>query len=275
MTREEAFARLKAQIQKGEELVGRPAMNSEEEINAFGIGQIRWSKYNSEMLARMFDNRRYQQEYDAGGHEFVFVDPRPFYPYSLQDHVKLAFEFVREKIEHLVSLEGRLPVIDEPLENNGMETAALSAPKSKKNVFLVHGHDRAVLQEAARFLEHLELKPIILHEQASGGRTLIEKLEHYADTAFAVVLLTPDDFGGANGKEKQARARQNVVLELGYFFGRLGRGHVAALYLEPLELPSDLQGIVYIGLDKAGAWKVALAREMKAADIEIDMNNAI
>ncbi len=103
-------------------------------------------------------------------------------------------------------------------------------------VFVVHGHDEAPREMVARFLEKLGLVAVILHEQASRGRTVIEKVEEHGDVAFAVVLLTPDDEGRSRGGgELMPRARQNVVLELGYFLARLGRDRVCALKRGDLE----------------------------------------
>jgi len=86
-------------------------------------------------------------------------------------------------------------------------------PISGSKVFLVHGHDDSARETTARFLERLKLEPIILHEQANEGRTIIEKVEHYSEVVFAVVLLTPDDVGGLNAQnpELKPRARQNVI----------------------------------------------------------------
>ena len=136
----------------------------------------------------------------------------------------------------------------------------MSTPNSRK-VFVVHGHDNEAKESTARFLERLGLEPVILHEQASSGRTIIEKFEIYSgDIAFAVVLLTPDDVGcPSNGpNELKPRARQNVILELGYFMGRLGRDRVCALDRGGVELPSDYQGVIYVELDTGGAWRAKL-----------------
>jgi predicted nucleotide-binding protein len=121
------------------------------------------------------------------------------------------------------------------------------------------------------------LEPIILQEQPNAGRTIIEKVERYAEVAFAVVLLTPDDIGGKNSEpqELKPRARQNVILELGYFLGRLGRSHVAALLKGEVEKPSDYDGVLYVPMDAAGAWKLQLARELKNAGLNIDLNDAV
>ncbi|MGO8702623.1 MAG: TIR domain-containing protein [Candidatus Brocadiia bacterium] len=144
-------------------------------------------------------------------------------------------------------------------------------------LFIVHGHDQALLQQVARFVEKLDIKPVILFEVPGKGQTVIEKLESNSDVPFAIVLLTPDDIGRAakKGDELHPRARQNVVLELGYFLGKLGRPNVAALYDESVELPSDYRGVDYVKIDAEGAWKLKLAKELKAAGLPVDMNKAI
>ncbi len=143
-------------------------------------------------------------------------------------------------------------------------------------VFLVHGHDDAVKESVARFLERLDLKPVILHEQPNQGKTVIEKFEAHSDVGFAVVLLTPDDVGGlASSPDKLSRrARQNVILELGYFIGRLGRAKVCALYKEGVEIPSDIHGVLYVPYDAGNGWRLQLANEIRAAGIAVDLNLA-
>jgi len=164
--------------------------------------------------------------------------------------------------------------------------SAKSATKSQgdpavtpsRKVFVVHGHNEAVKESVARFLEKLQLEPVILHEQPNQGRTVIEKFVDYSDASFAVILLTPDDRGAASDQPFDAqklRPRQNVVLELGFFLGKLGRSRVCTLYATGVELPSDYEGVVYLPLDDAGAWKMLLASEIKAAGIPFDMNDAV
>lgn len=144
-----------------------------------------------------------------------------------------------------------------------------------RDIFLVHGHDEAAKVTVARFLEKLNVNPIILHEQADKGRTIIQKLEDHSKVRFAVVLLTPDDEGRGRGSDLKPRARQNVILELGYFIGSLGRERVCALKVDGVEEPSDLQGLLYVPFDSAGSWRLTLGRELKVAGIEVDMNRAL
>jgi predicted nucleotide-binding protein len=143
------------------------------------------------------------------------------------------------------------------------------------NIFIVHGHDIAARESVKSLLHQLDLRPIVLQEEGSGGRTIIENFEAHAENSgFAVVLMTPDDTGypGEQDDKAQGRARQNVVLEFGYFLALLGRQRVRVLYKEGVEIPSDLTGILYIPMDEGGAWQLKLAKEIKAAGFEIDLN---
>jgi predicted nucleotide-binding protein len=173
--------------------------------------------------------------------------------------------FARDYINHVKATTGAseatlLPIRTEP---------------AARKVFIVHGHDEGARESVARFLEQLDFDPIILHEQANQGRTIIEKIEAHGDVGFAVILLTPDDVGNVKDGEPQPRARQNVLLELGYFVGRLGRSRVCALKRGDIEVPSDFGGVVYEPFDAGGAWKQALSRELQAAGFDIDWNVAM
>lgn len=157
--------------------------------------------------------------------------------------------------------------------NRESSESQLVIPNSNK-VFIVHGHDDAALHGLARFLEKLGLEAIVLKEQPNQGRTIIEKFEAFAaEVGFAVVLLTPDDVGAAiSTKDQSSRARQNVIFELGYFAGKLGRGRVCLLQKGQIEIPSDLFGVIYTELDIGEGWKAKLAAEMKAAKLDFDAN---
>lgn len=158
-------------------------------------------------------------------------------------------------------------------ESSGRRHAAIS-----NRVFLVHGHDDHAVHETARFLEKLELNAVILREQPNGGRTIIEKFEDYADVSFAVVLLTGDDRGGTKDqtqKQQRLRARQNVILELGFFLGRLNRANVCALHEADVDIPSDYDGVVFVPYDSHGGWKLKLLQELKAAKLPIDMSKVV
>jgi predicted nucleotide-binding protein len=152
----------------------------------------------------------------------------------------------------------------------------LMSPPSNR-VFLVHGHDVAAKESLARFLEKLSLAPVILHEQANEGKTVIEKFESHSNVSFAVVLLTPDDVGASatTPSALASRARQNVVLELGYFTGKLGRNRVCALYKPGIEIPSDIHGVLFVELDDPGAWRTKLAQELVSSGMKINLQGLV
>ncbi len=172
-------------------------------------------------------------------------------------------------------LEGRISDLSETLE---LDTPrAFPAKSDSRKIFVVHGHDHGRKETVARFLEKLDLEPVILHEHADRGKTVIEKFEaHAADVSCAVVILTGDDVGYSKStpEEKESRARQNVILELGYFVGKLGRDHTFALVEKAITLPSDIHGVVYIELD-GGHWSLLLAKELKAAGLDVDLNRVL
>jgi predicted nucleotide-binding protein len=149
--------------------------------------------------------------------------------------------------------------------------------KVSKRIFIVHGKDEEMKQAVARVLEKLELEPIILHEQPDKGQTIIEKLIDYSDVNFAIVLLSPDDIFSLKShlsEETKKRARQNVIFELGFFIGKLGRENVVAVYREEknFEMPSDYSGVVYIPYDDSGQWQNSLIKELKACGYDVDAN---
>lgn len=160
------------------------------------------------------------------------------------------------------------------VQSKGNTQTVLTLPLSRK-VFIVHGHDEGARETVARFLERIGLEAVILHEQANQGRTVIEKIIAHGDVGFAVVLLTPDDEGCVKDGIPEPRARQNVLLELGYFIGSLGRDKVCALKRGTLEIPSDFAGVVWETMDSNGGWKTALARELEAAGHKIDWNKVM
>lgn len=191
-------------------------------------------------------------------------------------------EAARQNIEQsIVLLQEAQRVLLEDLEDVEREVASASPsiPQEtqtlSRRVFVVHGHDDGAREAVARFLEKIGFEAIILHEQASQNRTVMEKIEAHREVGFAVVLLTPDDEGCVKGGEPKPRARQNVLLELGYFMGYLGRHKVCALKRGELEIPSDYLGVVWVAMDGGNGWKQALGQELEAAGHEVDWNKVM
>lgn len=157
------------------------------------------------------------------------------------------------------------------------QSGAMQKPQNQK-VFIVHVHDNEAKAEMARILEKLGFEAIILHEQPNAGRTIIEKIAAYSDVAFAVVLYTECDLGRDKNipvNEEKYRARQNVVFEHGYLIGKLGRKKVSAFVKGDVETPGDISGVVYTAMDKAGAWKQELVKEMNAVGLNVDFHKLL
>lgn len=177
-------------------------------------------------------------------------------------------KFIRTCKEGLLTTQG---VFSSYL--NEMEECASESPETKLNyskIFVVHGHDGEMKQHVARIIEKQGIEAIILSEQANRGKTIIEKLEGNSDVGGAVCLFTADDVGRENSeKDARLRARQNVVLEAGYFMGKLGRDHVVFLADDGIEMPSDLSGVVYTSTNN---WQLDLLKDLKAMGYSIDFN---
>ena len=159
----------------------------------------------------------------------------------------------------------------EEIEVEKVDTTPLKVynPTYEK-VFIVHGHDGELKEAVARIIEKQGINAIILSEQANKGRTIIEKFEDYSDVGGAICLFTADDYGRAKTDETDnTRARQNVVLETGYFMGKLGRDHVVLLADQNIEMPSDLSGVVYTDTTK---WEIDLLKELKEMGYTVDFN---
>ena len=264
--RPEVAAQLQERIDKGKELQARP-IQSRGDIEAYENDAQKWREYNSDLLVRLFTDDSMKKEYlrsatpsrMAGDEMEVFTIRR---------------ETVDRQISKLESIVERLGLYAEAVPAvTGSGEALRSEDQSK--VFVVHGHDDSAREAVARFLEKLGLEAIILHEQPDQGRTIIEKFEAFAsEVGFAVVLLTPDDLvrAAAPGSPQPSRARQNVIFELGYFAGKLGRGRACLLRKGEVEIPSDLYGVIYTEMDGADGWKLKLVRELKAARLDFDAN---
>jgi predicted nucleotide-binding protein len=175
-------------------------------------------------------------------------------------------------------INGQLPAATDFLDKaEGLDAllAAIRKIQPQRSVFVVHGHDDRARLEVKEFLTCLHLNPVILKDVVNSGRLIYEKFDQEASKCvYAIVLMTPDDECILKNEDNklEKRSRQNVILEAGYFMGRLGRERVCILYSEGVELPSDIHGFLWIKYDREGAWKIAVARELRGAGVDIDFN---
>jgi predicted nucleotide-binding protein len=269
--RDDVRAKLDDRIEKGKHLL-EADIQSATQLDSLKNERKNWHDYNKELLGTLFSNEKIAKEYERSSHGALFMVGSRSVGQEINDYR----ESVQYKLNALQSIQGRIDLFTEPVGT----VSAPVAPKSmvegaETHVFIVHGHDNELKEQVARLLTDLDLKPIILHEQENMGQTLIEKLERNANkSAFAIILLTPDDFGYSakdGPDEAKPRARQNVVLELGYFIGKLGRERTCALY-KGVAAPSDFDGVVYTPADESQAWRFNVAKELKAAGYNVDMN---
>lgn len=158
---------------------------------------------------------------------------------------------------------------EENAEVSVNDTKIISSSNFDK-VFIVHGHNAELKEAAARLVERQGIKPIILHEQVNRGATIIEKIELNSDVHAAICLFTADDLGrGKENQKENLRARQNVIFETGYFIGKLGRKNTIIISDTDIEIPSDLQGVVYTNTLE---WKFSVLKELRAIGYHIDYN---
>ncbi len=268
--RKEAEGQLTSRIELGKKILTL-VIRTEDELKTAKNEYFKWDGYNKELLRRIFDSPELSEEYSYWG--FVTVSSL-----DLKYEIEELMEQANEKIKRLESIVEKLPLYPEPPQGTlPREKLEIKPVQKVKTVFVVHGRNETFKDTVARFLEKLQLEPIILHEQANKGQTILEKLEEHSSVAFAIILLTPDDVGGlASERDKLTpRARQNVIFELGYFIGKLGRKNVCALYGKNVELPSNYSGVLYIPLENGDSWKLTLAKEIKAAGLDVDLNKAI
>jgi predicted nucleotide-binding protein len=246
---------------------GRRILYDEKQKNVFFDAQSRWDKRNKEILQRSFNapNNKYFHEYEMIYIPIITTDTDIVA--EEKDDIRRKINFMKSIIEDLDLITG----IDEGLSPVAKNKQTIDS----KRIFIVHGHDELKKQTLARFIEQIGLSPIILHEQVDMGQTIIEKLEtNSSDVRAAVILLTSDDIGqGREEKTAHLRARQNVVLELGFFWGKLGRDHVFIIMDDDLEKPGDIDGIIYNKF--SGDWKIRLCKFLKQLNVPFDMTRIL
>jgi predicted nucleotide-binding protein len=228
-----------------------------------------WDEYNVTLIESAFTTSEEAETYRWWPGIAVGTD-------DLHEQIKELTEDIEERVRRLRSLRGRLGLFAV------VSTLAPNRPTkpgpTERAIFLVHGRDNAAKHGVARFVQSVTgITPRILAEQANLGQTIIEKFERHAlNVSFAIVLLTADDEGGLKGAhDLKPRARQNVVLELGWFIGAIKRENVAILCEPGIELPSDALGLAYISLTGDDGWKLQLAKEMKSSGLSVDLSKLL
>jgi predicted nucleotide-binding protein len=261
--REEARKALTARITIGRQLLLSP-IGSPADVELTERVVRQWGDANQNLLRLLFDTADAADQYAERRPRLTIGRPIP--------HDDRVANIAKTLVFEVAAIEAQLESLGLLHE---VESDAEEVRASVESVFVVHGHDDAAVHQVARFLSSGGLKPRILRELPNAGKTIIEKFENYATTAYAIVLLTPDDSCSNDSGHVEKRARQNVILELGYFIGRLGRERVCALYKDGTEIPSDYDGVLFVPFDDKGGWQWTLARELKAAHLNFDTDRAL
>ncbi|UOB18474.1 TIR domain-containing protein [Abyssalbus ytuae] len=272
--KEKFKSELLERIAKGEEIL-RKDIQTNKDFKQLQSDYSSWHDYNLELLKQSFNEpyNEYRKSYSYTGNwsGMILRSGRTSSTQALKD---LTNKF-NSKINNLKKLVQKIDLLKSTEVEAANDDSHDEQKLEKSQVFIVHGHDDLTKLETARFIEKLGFKPIILHEQASLGNTIIEKIENYSNVGFGVVLYTPCDTGFKKGNETDLRdrARQNVVFEHGYLIGKIGRKNVAALVKGDVETPNDISGVVYISMNKD--WKLDLAKELRSSGYPLDMNKVI
>lgn len=283
-SKDEMTAFCDEQIKKGRDIIEMPVrieigndfygkseiLINENEADGFFTARRKWVLYVKEFLKQSFDHpdNEYLEEFSKSGIPMVIV--------SGGDEVKEERDELKSKVQYLEALKEMLQIIPTVAIKENTLSARLQTTNSKK-VFIVHGHNHALRNEVELLVKQLDFEPIVLFKEPNLGDTVIEKLfRKMGDASFAIVLYTKCDEGKAVEEGcLKPRARQNVVFEHGLMCGLLGRKHVVALVEDGVEIPSDLSGVVYIRIDEAKRWQFDVAREMKAAGLDVDLNKLL
>ena len=305
VSREEARQKIEEQIEKGQQLRDQE-IRSEDELSQARNKHRNWSDYNKTLLSSLFTSsladeydRLCERPYgtssritssDLEEEVDFYVSPSIMSTAPLRKHEKNQFskdldsyrKNMDDYINHLRRICERLELYNEPSDapqRTSGDEGVSDAPQSTfgDKVFIIHGRDDGAKSDVALFVRDLGLREIILDRQPNEGLiAILDKFEREAKKAgFAIALLTPDDVGALKGEaaeQLKPRARQNVIFELGYFMGKLGRKKVCLLIKGELENPSDLSGILYVPMDNFDGWKQKLATEMRQVGLPIDLN---
>lgn len=225
-----------------------------------------WDDFNRRWLAQIDASGVLAGEYARVMPSLISLGTRD----TIMQRKQRAEDELNQQRTRLRSIATGLPLYGSSAPEGAGE-AVVRDLDGRPQVFVVHGHDKAVREAVARTIERVGLEAVLLREKPNQGRTLLEKLiDHAVPAKYAVVILTGDDLGGAKAATQQSpRARQNVVFEFGLFVGLLGRDKVCVLYEQGVELPSDVQGIAHYPLDDAEAWRTSLVDEMAAGGLPV------
>lgn len=264
--KDEAILKLNERIVKGKELLGFSIIN-ELQLEEAKKEYRKWNDYNHELLQRIFSTSEEAEKYKRVVGSVISMG---FYAIPLSTKIDDHTKAIKEKLHRLDSLLDRLDLISISLVQNNPEKENSTILNNK--VFIVHGRDDLAKTSLEILLHEMGLETIVLHRQADEGQTIIEKFEKHSDVGYAFILLTPDEIAylanedslSDDERQKEKRARPNVIFEFGYFVGKLTRQRVCCLYTGRV----TVSGLIYKEYHKhvkEVAWDIQ--KDLKAVGI--------
>jgi predicted nucleotide-binding protein len=162
-------------------------------------------------------------------------------------------------------------------KEGGVDTSrgAEGAGKSRRKVFILPGLDESKKGEIMKFLKNLDLEPVLPLENPQEMNWM-EELGRGSEVAFALAVLC-DGNGrpGQDHSEARPGLGQKLAFQLGFVAGRLKSGLVCVLHEQGFDLPTQVSAGLFIPWDAAGLWKLIIARAMKMANLDVDLNKAL
>jgi predicted nucleotide-binding protein len=274
-----AKARLAERMEIGREFLSRD-IQSHEALDIVEKEYQKWNDFNSALLKQIFTTDELAKEYSTSGMGPVVIFREP----TFGEKVQTLRKRIDRKVHQLDSIIERVALFS--VIGSAKQSLHSADPIDKtdttksKKVFVVHGRDDAAKANLEAFLREIGLEPIVLHRQADEGLTVIEKFEKHSDVKYAFILLTPDEVAYLASetnkddaqRDKERRARPNVIFEWGYFVGKLGRSRVCCISTGNVSLPSDMNGLVtkrYVSSVEEVAFQVI--KDLRAAGIDAKM----
>jgi predicted nucleotide-binding protein len=257
--KEQALAAVAQQLEAVKEIVRRTNKSGDTNL---GFEQLRrWKENSVQVLSESVSETESQKLRSKRLGSFTMGQPLQ----NLNEEVKMYRAFLVALLEDIEASPERVL----RLPASGPQAVEIPEPTGSRVVFIIHGHDELNLLRLRQLLkQRWALDSVVLKEKPGKGRTLIEKFEEEALVAtFALALLTPDDVVSATDSE-YPQARPNVIFELGWFYGRLGREKVCILLGRDTKIHSDLDGISRINFrESVEETTTEIETELKAAGL--------
>jgi hypothetical protein len=292
--RADALRYLKVALDKGTEIKALRIRNGDD-LDEARAHKLEWVQDVTDVLNQLFDNvtvadyvndwvGKVFPEYAEFGN---FVDQF----YEEMDYRLNKLRMVHKRVES--AGEGASTPASSPAGNQGSQgnmnesapTHSSASPKSSptteshmpaaaaaanvqghKVLFVSHGPKDPSSEAVLSFIQQLSL-PIMEADHTNG---LIDTLEGRNDMGFVVVMNAADHVEQGKGA-----IAESSVFKLGYCAGKLGMKRMCMMHAPTHPSTGETHGIAHLAVDGNGGWQLHLARQMKRAGLDIDLNRLV